>query len=153
MGAVVALALRLAGLGAGALGVSLPVFALVAGLALGSGPAGYAGYRIGHALGWTGGAASADQTAQINTLARDLAEARADTANARTSAEDARATSQRDAASTARAHKERDSYAHALAKRGPVGAYPMSDDDMRRMLRNSWAVQPGGRPARPTARR
>jgi len=151
--ALLALALRLAGRGADALGVPLAGFALLAGLALGAGPVGYAGFRIGRALGWTDGAASADRTAELNTLARDLAEARADTANARASAEDARATSQRNAASAARAQTERDSYARELAKRGPVRAYPLSDGDVRRMLRDAWAVEPGGGRPRPAARR
>lgn len=151
--ALLALTLRLAGRGAVALGLPVAGFALLAGLALGAGPAGYAGYRIGRALGWTDGAASADQTAQINTLTRDLAEAQLDTANARASAEDARATSQHDAAAAARAQQERDRYAQELANHGPARAYPLSDDDLHGLRRNAWAVEPGGGRPRPAARR
>ena len=50
-----ALALRLLGAAAGSLGLSLPLVTFLAGLALAAGPAGWAGYRIGHGSGFAGG--------------------------------------------------------------------------------------------------
>ena len=148
-----ALVLRLLSGGAGALGLSLPLAALLAGLALGALPAGWAGYRIGHGLGFTAGEAAADRQAEINTLTRERDEARADAATAAAARDLARAGEARNAEATLAAANERDEYARELATRGPAGACGFTDADLARLQGNAWGRQPATRGAEPPARR
>lgn len=153
MGALLALAVRLAGLGASGLGIGLPAFALVSGLALGAGPAGYAGWLLGKWRGYAIGYAAADAQAEVNRLARDLAEARLDAAAARAASTAARAASLHSAASAAQARKQTDAYARDLAARGKGGPCGLDDGDLVRLRGDAWAVQRGARGAHSAARR
>ncbi|GEP11839.1 hypothetical protein [Methylobacterium gnaphalii] len=153
MAALASLALRIGSAGASALGVSLPVLAILAGLALGAGPAGFIGLRLGQALGYRAGVAAADRTVDLNRMARDLAEARVDLDAERAASASARADAQRNAAAQAKAEKRNDAYARELAARGPLGACGLSNADLRRLRVNDWLVAPDGRRAKPAPRR
>lgn len=148
-----ALALRLLGSMAGGLGVSLPLAAFLAGLAAAAGPAGWAGYRIGHGIGFSAGEAAADQQAEINTLTRERNEARADAATAAAARDLARADEARNASAAIAAANERDKYARELATRGPVGACGLTDADLARLHGNAWGRAPADRGAPAPARR
>lgn len=148
-----ALALRLLTGAAGSLGLSLPLTAFLAGLAVAAPPVAWATYHLAHGIGFEAGEAAADRQAEINTLTRERDEARADAATAASARDLARAGEARNAEARASAETERDDYAHELAKRSPAGACGLDDADLARMHRNAWGRAPGPRGADPPARR
>lgn len=148
-----ALALRLLAGTAGSLGLSLPLAAFLAGLAVAAPPVAWATYHVAHGIGVAAGEAAANRQAEINTLTRERDEARADAATAAAARDLARAGEARNAEASVAAANERDEYARELASRGPSGACGLDDADLARLHGNAWGRAPGPRSANPPARR
>lgn len=148
-----ALALRLLGSAAGALGLNSAPVAFAAGLVVAVLPVAWVTGKFAYAHGYLDGVAAADRQAEVNTLTRERNEARADAAIAAAARDLARAGEAHNAEATIAAANKRDEYARELAKRGPAGACALTDADLARLQVNAWGRAPAGRRADPPARR
>lgn len=122
-------------------------FAFIAGLAVGGVAAAatsYAGYRVGHWIGWDRGVAAADRQSEINDLNRELAAARNDLATIRWAADAAQANAAKERASLEAALKELADYEDELKKRPDADQCRLSDADVARLQHNHFRRKGAG---------